>query len=87
MLFIWWPNLEFYILHKHLRLGLGKLFMLGIHETWTFFPPNQKELKTKIEPALSLILYLCLFPFMIQYDGRKMDQQFEKKLICWPLSL
>ena len=28
----------------HLRLGLGKLFMLGIHETWTFFPPNQKEL-------------------------------------------
>ena len=68
----------------HLRLGLGKLFMLGIHETWTFFPPNQKELKTKIEPAFSLILYLCSFLFMIQYDGRKMDQHFEKKLI-WEL--
>ena len=68
----------------HLRLGLGKLFMLGIHETWTFFPPNQKELKTKIEPAFSLILYLCSFLFMIQYDGRKMDRQFEKKLI-WEL--
>ena len=68
----------------HLRLGLGKLFMLGIHETWTFFPPNQKELKTKIEPAFSLILYLCSFLFMIQYDGRKMDRHFEKKLI-WEL--
>ena len=70
----------------HLRLGLGKLFMLGIHETWTFFPPNQKELKTKIEPAFSLILYLCSFLFMIQYDGRKMDRHFEKKLI-WELFL
>lgn len=70
----------------HLRLGLGKLFMLGIHETWTFFPPNQKELKTKIEPAFSLILYLCSFLFMIQYDGRKMDRHFEKKLI-WELLL
>ena len=68
----------------HLRLGLGKLFMLGIHETWTFFPPNQKELKTKIEPAFSLILYLCSFLFMIQYDGRKMDRHFEKKLL-WEL--
>ena len=68
----------------HLRLGLGKLFMLGIHETWTFFPPNQKELKMKIEPAFSLILYLCSFLFMIQYDGRKMDRHFEKKLI-WEL--
>ena len=71
----------------HLRLGLGKLFMLGIHETWTFFPPNQKELKTKIEPAFSLILYLCSFLFMIQYDGRKMDRHFEKKLIWELLSL
>ena len=59
--------------------------MLGIHETWTFFPPNQKELKTKIEPAFSLILYLCSFLFMIQYDGRKMDRHFDKKLIWEPL--
>ena len=68
----------------HLRLGLGKLFMLGNHEPWTFLTTNQKELKMKIEPAFSLILYLCSFLFMIQYDGRKMDRHFEKKLI-WEL--
>ena len=27
----------------HLRLGLGKLFMLGIHETWTFLSPFQDK--------------------------------------------
>ena len=70
----------------HLRLGLGKLFMLGIHETWTFLTPNQKELKTKIEPAFFLILNLCSFLFLIWYDGRKMDQLFEKKLIWEVLS-
>ena len=69
----------------HLRLGLGKLFMLGNHEPWTFLTTNQKELKMKIEPAFSLILNLCSFLFLIWYDGRKMDQLFEKKLIWEPL--
>ena len=68
----------------HLRLGLGKLFMLGNHEPWTFLTTNQKELKMKIEPAFSLILNLCSFLFLIWYDGRKMDQLFEKKLIWEP---
>ena len=71
----------------HLRLGLGKLFMLGNHEPWTFLTTNQKELKMKIEPAFSLILNLCSFLFLIWYDGRKMDQLFEKKLIWEPLHI
>ena len=69
----------------HLRLGLGKLFMLENHEPWTFLTTNLKELKMKIEPAFSLIPNLCSFLFLIRYDGRKMDQLFEKKLIWEPL--
>ena len=69
-----WDNIFLLCNVTHLRLGLGKLFMLGIHETWTFLRPNQIELKTKIEPAFFLILNLCSFLFLIWYASRKMDQ-------------
>ena len=65
----------------HLRLGLGKLFMLGIHETWTFLTPNQKELKTKIEPAFFLILNLCSHHHMIQYASHTMARQNDNWLM------
>ena len=70
----------------HLRLGLGKLFMLGIHETWTFLTPNQKELKTKIEPAFFLILNLCSFLFLIRWAGRKLDKLHDARSWSDPLS-